>query len=234
MSDKPKPKKSSVRHTRAVQRDRTKRPNTAPPDEQVEARLEELVHPATLNQVAHFHSLGLRERTLNLPVMMAFVLSLIWRQLGSVAEAVRTLNREGLLWVDERSVSQQAVEQRLGSLPAVLFERVLHELVPLCKPAFANARGPCLQPCAGLATTSLRLWPLMVPRSMPCCAKPACCVTAKDRCWRGVWLVWSMSSVACLSAFGMKKISTRTTSASGSEPWRCLNAAACCCLTWAF
>jgi hypothetical protein len=130
MSEKSKSKKSTVRHTRAIARDRTKRPNTAPPDEQIEARLSELVHPATLNQVAHFHDLGLRERTLNLPVMMAFVLSLIWRQLGSVAEAVRVLNREGLLWVDERKVSQQAVEQRLGSLPSVLFERVLQELMP--------------------------------------------------------------------------------------------------------
>ena len=130
MSEKVKPKKSTVRHTRAIQRDRPKRPNTAPPDEQIEARLTELVHPATLNQVAHFHNLGLRERLLNLPVMMAFVLSLIWRHLGSVAEAVRVLNREGLLWVDERKVSQQAVEQRLGSLPALLFERVLHEVLP--------------------------------------------------------------------------------------------------------
>ena len=130
MSEKSKAKKSTVRHTRAIQRDRTKRPNAAPPDEQIEARLTEVIHPATLNQVAHFHDLGLRERTLNLPVMMAFVVSLIWRQLGSVAEAVRVLNREGLLWVDERKVSQQAVEQRLGSLPASLFERVLHEVLP--------------------------------------------------------------------------------------------------------
>src|SRR4029450_7033513 len=73
MSEKAKPKKSTVRHTRAIQRDRTKRPNTAPPDDQIEARLTELAHPATLNQVAHFHDLGLRERLLNLPVMMAFV-----------------------------------------------------------------------------------------------------------------------------------------------------------------
>src|SRR5262245_1146900 len=130
MSEKSKPKKSTVRHTRAIQRDRTERPNTAPPDDQIEARLTELVHPATLNQVAHFHNLGLRERLLNLPVMMAFVLSLIWRQLGSVAEAVRVLNREGLLWVDERKVSHQAVAQRLGSLPASLFERVLHQVLP--------------------------------------------------------------------------------------------------------
>jgi hypothetical protein len=119
-----------MRHTRAIQRDRTKRPNTAAPDDQTEARLMDIVHPATLNQVAHFHALGLRERTLNLPVMMAFVLSLIWRQLGSVTEAVRTLNREGLLGVDKRKVLQQAIEQRSSSLPAVLFERVLQEVLP--------------------------------------------------------------------------------------------------------
>src|SRR5919198_4264950 len=139
---KPKPKKSTVRHTRAIQRDRTKRPNTAPPDEQIAARLQEAVHPATLNQVAHFHALGLRERTLNLPVMMAFVLSLIWQQLGSVSEAVRVLKREGLLWVDSLKVSQQAVEQRLGSLPALLFERVLHEVLPKMATRHATRTRP--------------------------------------------------------------------------------------------
>jgi hypothetical protein len=126
-----KRKKSTVRHTRAIQRDRTKRPNSAPPDAKIEARLAEVIHPATLNQVAYFHELGLRERTLNLPVMMAFVLSLIWRHLGSVSEAVRVLKHEGLLWVDALRVSQQAVEQRLGSLPAILFERVLGDILPL-------------------------------------------------------------------------------------------------------
>ena len=107
-----------------------------------EARLMEIVHPATLNQVAHFHDLGLRARVLNLPVMMAFVLSLIWCQLGSVSEAVRTLNREGLLWVHERKVSQQAVEQRLSSLPAVLFERVLQEVLPAMAARWAERTRP--------------------------------------------------------------------------------------------
>ncbi len=55
MSEKPKAKKSSVRHTRAIQRDHTKRQNTAAPDEMTTERLMEIVHPATLNQVAHFH-----------------------------------------------------------------------------------------------------------------------------------------------------------------------------------
>jgi hypothetical protein len=142
MSEKPKTKKSSVRHTRAIQRDRTKRQNTAAPDEVTAERLMEIVHPLTLNQVAHFYDLGLRARVLNLPVMMAFVLSLIWRQLGSVTEAVRTLNREGLLWVNERKVSQQAVEQRFSSLPAVLFERVVQEALPLMAVRWAARTRP--------------------------------------------------------------------------------------------
>src|SRR5689334_5544140 len=145
MSDKSKPKKSSVRHTRAIQRDRTKRPNSAPPDEQIEARLTEVIHPATLNQVAYFHDLGLRERILNLPVMMAFVVSLIWRHLGSVTEAVRVLKQEGLLWVDALHVSQQALEQRLGSLPSRLIERVMQEVLPLLAQR-AHARTRPLPP----------------------------------------------------------------------------------------
>ena len=100
MSDKSKPKKSSVRHTRAIQRDRTKRPNSAPPDEQIEARLTDLIHPTTYAQVAAFHALGLRERILTLPVMMAFVLSLIWRHLGSVTEATRVLREGGVSLLD--------------------------------------------------------------------------------------------------------------------------------------
>lgn len=130
MSEKSKPKKSSVRHTRAIQRDRTKRPNSAPPDAQIEAHLTELIHPATYAQVATFHAMGLRERILTLPVMMAFVLSLIWRHLGSVTEAVRVLQEEGLLWASRTEVSQSAVEQRLRGLPPLLFQRVLLDLLP--------------------------------------------------------------------------------------------------------
>jgi hypothetical protein len=42
--------------------------------------------------------MGLWERVLTLPVMVAFVLSLIWRHLGSVREAARVLRLEGFLW----------------------------------------------------------------------------------------------------------------------------------------
>ncbi len=123
-------KASSVRHTRAVQRDRSKRPVVAPPDPIVAERLTELVHPATLAQVAHFHDLGLRERVLTLPVMVALVLSMIWRQIGSVATLLRLLTQEGFLWTAPIQVSEQALSQRLRVFPAALFRDVLLALLP--------------------------------------------------------------------------------------------------------
>src|SRR2546423_4019009 len=130
MSKKRTSSNSSVRHTRAIQRDRRTQPTIAPSAPQVETRLTELLHPATLAQVAAFRQLGLRERILTLPVLVAFVLSLIWRQLGSVSEAVRALGEEGLLWAEPLTVSQQAVSERLRRFPPVLFERVLLEVLP--------------------------------------------------------------------------------------------------------
>src|SRR3974377_559035 len=115
-------KPSSVRHTRAIQRDRSKRPTVAPPDEAVAEDLTELIRPALYAQVAAYQEMGLRHRILSLPVMVAFVLSLIWRQIGSVSEAVRVLKREGVLWTPPLKISQQAVAERLGTLPAGVFE----------------------------------------------------------------------------------------------------------------
>ena len=91
------PKKaSSVRHTRAIQRDRTKRAPAAPPDEQVTQRLTELIRPATFSTVAFYYDLGLRQRLLTLPIMVALVLTMIWRQVGAVRQLVHLLNTEGL------------------------------------------------------------------------------------------------------------------------------------------
>jgi DDE family transposase len=142
-SPDPKPqKRSSVRHTRAIQRDRSKRPTVAPPDEQMAQHLTELIHPATLAQLAHFHDLGLRARLLSLPVMVALVLSMLWRQIGSVHELVRVLQREGFLWTSPVQVSQQALSQRLLTFPAALFQRVLLELVPRLQARFAGRTRP--------------------------------------------------------------------------------------------
>jgi hypothetical protein len=126
----PPKKKSTVRHTRAIQRDRSKRPTVAPPAAEIQARLAEVVQPAVYAQVAAYQAMGLRHRLLTLPVMGAFVLSLLWRHLGSVAEAVRVLQQEGVLWTPPLDVSPQAVNQRLRTLPPALFAGVLADVLP--------------------------------------------------------------------------------------------------------
>jgi hypothetical protein len=123
-------KRSTVRHTRAIQADRVRRPNSVPLAQQVSARLSELLHPATLAQLAHFRALGLRARLLTLPVMVAVVLTMIWRQIGSVCELTRLLHTEGFFWCSPVPVTQQALSERLRTFPAELFRRVLLEVLP--------------------------------------------------------------------------------------------------------
>jgi hypothetical protein len=142
-------KGSSVRHTRAIQRDRSKRPASDEPAEPIAERLAEIVHPVTLAQVGYYHDLGLRDRTLTLPVMAALVLSLIWRQFGSVSELARALTTEGLLWVGPETISQQAVSARLRTFPAELFARVLEEILPRLAERWAERTRPVPVPLAG-------------------------------------------------------------------------------------
>lgn len=143
MSTTVKKKASSVRHTRAVQRDRTKRPLSAPSDEQITARLTEVIHPATLQLVSYYHQLGLRERLLTLPVMVALVLSLIWRQFSGVSELVRVIRTETLLWVPPlQKLSQQALDHRLRTLPAELFLRLLYHLLPVFQARWQARQRP--------------------------------------------------------------------------------------------
>lgn len=156
----PRRKKTTVRHTRAIQRARRQHPTVAPPDPALEARLTELIHPATLAQVAAYHALGLRQRVLNLPIMMAFVLSLIWRQVGCVSETVRVLEREGLLWADRLVVSQQAASDRLQTLPAELFARVFTTLVPQIVARWQARQRPLAPALAWAAAHFTGVWAL--------------------------------------------------------------------------
>ena len=112
-SDKKKRKKSTVRHTRAIQVDRLKRPIADNLPEHVEVLFREIVHPLTVAQSRHFHKLGLRERTLTLTVMMALFLMAIWRQIAGVSELTRLIRDEAAIWEMPVKVSQQAVSQRL-------------------------------------------------------------------------------------------------------------------------
>jgi hypothetical protein len=151
MAEKKEPKKKSLPHTRAIQRDRSKHVNSRPPDEEVVAWLEATVHPAVYAQMDAYYAMGLRARILTLPVMVAFVLGLLWRQLGSVREAVRVLHEEGMLWISAvAEVSPQAVLERMSSLPAMLFYQILLECLPQLQER-AHARERPLPPAVAWA-----------------------------------------------------------------------------------
>lgn len=149
-----KSRKSTVRHTRAIARARSKRPLVTPPAEQIEQHLAKLITPAIYAQVAAYSQRGMRHRILTLQVMVAFVLSLIWRQMGSVSAAVRVLEREGMLWSPPLEVSAQAVSQRLRTFPAALFEAVFHDVLPQMHARWKqrNAQKRPLPPALAWAT----------------------------------------------------------------------------------
>ena len=102
-------------------------------DEVIAQQLEDLLTPAIDAQASHYKRLGLRARILTLPLMVAAVLTLLWRDVPSVGELTRMLAREDLLWCRRVEVSQQALSQRFLEFPAELFERVFFALLPRLK-----------------------------------------------------------------------------------------------------
>jgi hypothetical protein len=98
----------------------------------------------------------LRQRRLTLPVMVAIIVSLVWRRMPAVAEVHRVLAREGLLWAPPLRVSPQALSQRLDARPAAvmgqLFAEVwtrLHAQAPSALPH--PSWGPVREPFTRLA-----------------------------------------------------------------------------------
>jgi hypothetical protein len=154
----PTKKSSTVRHTRAIQHDRSKRLNSMPLAPQVSEELTQIVHPLTLAQVAHFHCLGLRERVLTLPVMVALVLQMIWRQIGSATELVRLLHQEGFLWCGPLSVTEQALSQRLRTFPAELFQHVLADVLPAMHARWAARARPLPPEVAWVRERYAQVW----------------------------------------------------------------------------
>jgi hypothetical protein len=117
--------------------------------EEVEQQLWALLRPSLLaprllerrDPHASQRLIRLRARMLTLPVMVAIIVSLVWRRLGALAEVQRVLAREGVLWVQPLQVSAQAIAKRLDTLPA----RVMGEL-------FAEV-------CTRLQAQPLPTWP---------------------------------------------------------------------------
>ena len=178
-------KASSVRHTRAIQKNRMSQPVAAPSDEQIKERIQEIVHPATLAQVSYFHRLGLRERTLSFVVMVAFVLEMIWRQIGSVNALSKVVQKEAILWEQPKKVSQQALSQRLTSLPSELFLRVLLDVLPKAQERWMKRERPLSSELLWAQSIIVAYWQLMVRHWMRSFAKLDCSKTCLRIRWRG-------------------------------------------------
>lgn len=153
------PKKRLHHYPAAVHRDHA-RPRTAPApaDGAIERRLEELVAPATYALADHYRRLGPRWRVLTLPVMVALLLALIWRQVPSVTTLAALLAREPLLWAPPRRVSQQALSLRLRSRPAELVARLLEQLLPALQARAAARARPLAAPVARARERYARVW----------------------------------------------------------------------------
>ena len=97
-------------------------------DEVIAEYLTSLLTPTIKSQSKFFRQLGLRERIITLPLMVAAVLTLLWRNVPGVTELTRLLETEGFLWCEPTKVTQQAMSQRFLTFPAVLFERIFRTL----------------------------------------------------------------------------------------------------------
>ena len=93
-----------------------------PAVEEVEQRLMDVLSPSLLaprqlerRDPRQPHRLiRLRQRLLTLPVIVAIMVSLVWRRVPSIAEGQKVLAREGLLGMAPLQVSPQAHHQTAG------------------------------------------------------------------------------------------------------------------------
>ena len=92
----------------------------------------------------------MRQRLLTRPVMVAIIVSLVWRRVPSVAEIQKVLARAGLLGVAPLWVRAQALTKRLDVLPAAVMGQLLVDVCtrrqaqpspPLPDPSWATVRA---------------------------------------------------------------------------------------------
>jgi hypothetical protein len=100
----------------------------APSIEEIERRLGAALTPSSFVAAQHRMSeLQMRQRVLTLPVMVAIVLSLVWRRIPYLSELLRVLEKEGLFDLAPVKVTKQALSQRLQAMPAELFVLIFNE-----------------------------------------------------------------------------------------------------------
>jgi hypothetical protein len=128
-------------------------------DEAIASQLSALLTPAITSQENYYRQLGLRGRILNLPLMVAAVLTLLWRDVAGVTELTRMLARSGFLWCKPTTVTQQAMSQRFLSFPATLFEGVFKNLLPSLRTAWYNRnQRPLPESIQFTLTKFSRIW----------------------------------------------------------------------------
>jgi hypothetical protein len=99
--------------TKRLNRDHAKKTQRPMVEDRVIAEhLTALLTPVITSQSSFFRELGLRDRILTLPLMVASVLTLLWRDVPGITELGRLLETEGFLWCGKIKVSQQALSQR--------------------------------------------------------------------------------------------------------------------------
>ena len=107
-----------------------------PAVEEVEQRLMDVLSPSLLapRQLERrdprppHRLIRMRQRLLTLPVIVAIMMSLVWRRVPSIAEVQKVLAREGLLGMAPLQVSPQAITKRLAVLPATVMGQLLAEV----------------------------------------------------------------------------------------------------------
>jgi hypothetical protein len=146
-----------------------------PAVDEVERRLMDVLSPSLLapRQLERHDPrqpqrlIRMRQRLLTRPVMVALIVSLVWRRVPSVAEVQNILTREGLLGMAPLQVSPQAITKRLDVLPAAVLGQLFTEvckrlqaqpLPPLPHPRWAAvwARFPVLAMVDGSTLEALR------------------------------------------------------------------------------
>ena len=128
-------------------------------DEVIADQLSALLTPAITAQEDYYRQLGLRDRILNLPFMVAPVLTLLWRDVAGVTELTRMLAREGFLWCSPKTVSQQAISQRFLTFPAQVFEKVFKDLLPNLRTAWhSRNQRPLPESIQFTLTKFSRVW----------------------------------------------------------------------------
>jgi hypothetical protein len=79
----------------------------APETDEIRSRLISILTPGMFSPLRLLSQRErLRERVLTLPTMTALMLSIIWRQIGSLGEALRLVTEEGMLWAHPERISK--------------------------------------------------------------------------------------------------------------------------------